>query len=229
MPVELPERRPRPGSAGERERLAAAALAVVGERGFQASSVELVAERAGLDEDAFHRHFTDLRDCCSQLNAEISREFNEAVFSAIAASGARRWRDRLRVAGYAAARYFRQHPAEIRFSVTGLLDAGETVQAERERQLQPMVDLVDEARSELDDPESISRAAAESTVGSILGLLLREVKEHGRVRDGDAILPEVMYVAVRPYFGEDVAREELSIPPPSLPETDFSSGRQLRT
>jgi AcrR family transcriptional regulator len=201
----------------------------VGERGFAGSSAELVAAQAGLDPEAFDRHFRDLRDCCSQIYSEISGDLTKVVFDAISESGARSWRDRLRAAGYAAARYLNEHPREIRFSVIGVLDAGEMLQVQREQRVKPMVDLVDEARWELADPGSISRAAAESTVGSILGFLLREVKEHGRVRGAESMVPQLMYVAVRPYFGEDVAREELSIPPPSLSETKISSGRQPRT
>lgn len=224
-----PQPRPRPGSAEERERLAAAAAAVVGERGFQASSVELVAKRAGLDRAAFHRHFRDLRDCCAQVYTEVAEDLNEDIFGAIARSGTERWRDRLRVAAYAAARHFKEHPREVRFGVMGLLDGGEMFQVQREQHLEPLVDLVDEARAELEDPDSISRAAAESTVGSILGFLFREVKEHGRVREAETLVPELMYVAVRPYFGEDVAREELRIPPPPDPQPELLTGRQART
>jgi AcrR family transcriptional regulator len=229
MATGLPEPNPRPGSAAERGHLAAAALAVVGERGFQASSSELVVERAGLGPGAFHRHFEDLRDCCSQLYAEIAEDFNRSVFDAIARSEAERWRDRLRVAAYAVARYFNQHPEEVRFGVLGLLDAGEMLQVQREQRLKPLVDLIDEARQELANPGSISRSAAESTVGSIFALLLREVREHGRVRQAESLVPELMYIAVRPYFGENVAREELSMPPPPGVEPEPVSGRQART
>lgn len=212
---------PLPGSRAERECLAAAATAVVADNGFEASSIELVVERAGLDRAAFHRHFTDLRDCCSQLLAGIIDDFNRLVFGAITRSGATCWRDRLRVAAYAAARFFRENPVKVRFSVTGILGAGEMVQVQREQHLNLMVDLVDGARQELDDPDSIGRAAAESTIGSVFGFLLKEVNEYGRVRSTKAIVPELMYLAVRPYFGEEVAREELSMPPP---RTESRSG-----
>lgn len=201
-------------SAGERARLAAAVVAVVGSRGFEASSVDAVLERAELDGEAFARHFADLQQCCSQIYAGFVDDFNRFVFGEILASGADRWRDRLRVAAYAAARFFADHPDEVRFSVTGILGAGEMVQVQRERHLSLMVDFVDAARAELAEPASMSRAAAESTVGSIFGFLLKEVNVHGDARSAEALVPELMYIAVLPYFGEDAAREELTLPAP---------------
>jgi len=47
---------------GSRGRLEAAAMALFGERGFENTTVAEIAERAGLTERTFFRHFTDKRD-----------------------------------------------------------------------------------------------------------------------------------------------------------------------
>jgi hypothetical protein len=56
--------------------------------------------------------------------------------------------------------------------------------------------------------------AAESIVGAIAQLMARN-SERDDPRDPVAAVPEMMYLAVRPYLGEEAARRELTIPPPS--------------
>jgi len=122
--------------------------------------------------------------------------------------------ERLRAAAYASARFFRENPRKVRFSVTGIILAGEKVQILREQHLKLMVDMIDSARAELLDPDSVSRAVAESIVGSIFGVLLKSVNEQGDARSAESFVSDLMYIAVRPYFGHAEALKELSVPPP---------------
>lgn len=207
---------PRLDSDGERSRIVAAVLEVVTTSGFQADTLEIVLERASLNDAAFRRHFDDLQDCSMQMYAGYVEDFNRAVFGALQGSDAVTWRDRLRVAAYAAAYFFFDHLPEVRFCVIGLQETGEMAQVKREAHLQLMVDLIDAARQELDDPDSTSRATAESVVGSIFGVLTKEIGRPGGVRTPEAVVPELMFIAVRPYFGHETASEEIRMPPPDL-------------
>jgi hypothetical protein len=60
----------------------------------------------------------------------------------------------------------------------------------------------------------MGRGVAEGVIGSIYGLLVKELQDGDGVAAAEGYVPEMMYLAVRPYLGHDVAREELSIPPP---------------
>jgi hypothetical protein len=53
--------------------------------------------------------------------------------------------------------------------------------------------------------------AAESVIGSITQAIGRFSLERGSERDPVAAVPEMMYLAVRPYLGEEEARKELTI------------------
>jgi len=196
----------------ERDRIFAATLDLVSERGHEGVTAEDIAARAGVDGAAFERLFADRERLYVTLFEKLADEFEEDVLAAFRAHDA--WRDSLRACAYAAARWLRDHPREIGFGVFQMLAAGDLAQVHRERQLQRMVDLIDLGRQELDDPDSMGRGVAEGVIGSIYGLLVKELQEGEGVAAGEGYVPEMMYMAVRPYLGHEVAREELSIPPP---------------
>lgn len=195
-----------------RERIREAAIDLILAHGYGAPTVEMVVDRAGVSRAEFHSHFADLEDCCLQIYIENLSDFEEVVFGGFERPGA--WRDRLRAAVYALARFLSERRREVRFDVVAMSSAGTLPQVHRERQLQRLVDIIDLGRQELDDPGSLSRATAEGVIGSIYALVVGEVQ--GGRADGavEGVVPDVMYVAVRPYLGHDAAMEEFRIPPP---------------
>ncbi len=60
-------------------RLAEAALELYGERGFEQTTVAEIAERAGLTERTFFRHYADKREVLFAGGAELQRVLVEAV------------------------------------------------------------------------------------------------------------------------------------------------------
>jgi AcrR family transcriptional regulator len=203
---------PEPGA--ERERIAEAMLELIAERGYSATTVNQVLERAGVGRAAFKRHFTAKRDCFLQVYEEMSERFGEQVFAAV--EGEEEWRDGLRAAAYAAARWIGEHPREARYWVLEMVAAGEFAQARREETLRRFVDLIDSGRELLDRPDSVSRAMAVGVVGGIVGMLTKNLRRGVRVRP-EEMVPDLMFMAVRPYLGPAAALEELRIPPPSEP------------
>ncbi len=196
----------------ERELLEEAVVDLMVERGYEGMTVAAVAARAGLPPEAFGRHFADLDDAILQAFRRYRNEFNARLRAAFEREQS--WRDSLRAAAYAAARYLRDNPRVARFGTIQMFEAGQMAQVERESQLHEMVDLIDAGRGELDDPDSIGRGVAEGVLGSVYGSLVREIKAGRGTRAAEDFVPELMYVAVRPYLGHEVAREELTIPAP---------------
>ena len=123
------------------------------------------------------------------------------------------WRDSLRASAYAVVRFMRDNPREVGFGALHILAAGDLAQALPGAQLQRWVDLIDLGRQELDDPDSMGRGVAEGVLGSIHGRLLKELENGGGTGSLEQFVPELMYIAVRPYLGHEVAREELELPP----------------
>jgi len=70
-----------------RGRLAQAALELYGERGFDQTTVAEIANRAGLTERTFFRHFADKREVLFAGSADLQKLLVHAVASAPASAG----------------------------------------------------------------------------------------------------------------------------------------------
>lgn len=205
------------GLAAERQRIAKAMLELVAEQGYAATTVKQVLERAEVSRADFKRLFAGKRNCFLQVYEELSERFGRCVFAAFESED--EWRDGLRAAAYAAARWIRDHPREARYGALEMMAAGEFAQARRDETLRSFVDLIDSGREQLDKPDSVSRSMAEGVIGGIIGMLTKNLRRGIRVR-AEELVPDLMFLAVRPYLGHDAAREELRIPPPREPELE---------
>jgi AcrR family transcriptional regulator len=198
----------------KRERICEAMIDLVLARGFEQTSVEMVCERAGVDRREYENRFAGKDDCAAKIFDESSEEHWCQVRAAYESDGA--WRDNLRAAAYASARWFDRHPREIRFGTVEMTRAGNVHQAKVERSVGNAIAMIDAGRQELDDPESISRSTAEWVAGSIMEMILKRLGRKGPL--ATELVPQLMYTAVRPYLGEELALEELGIPPPDDPK-----------
>ena len=201
----------RPEPADQRQRIVAAMVELVAEQGYKATTVKQLLRRAGVTRAEFRRSFAGKRACFLETYDEISERFASRVFAAFESE--EDWRDGLRAAAYTAAHWIGEHPREARYVVIEMVTAGEFAQARREETLRGFVDLIDSGRKQLDKQDSVSRGMAEGVVGGILGMLTRHLRRGVPVRPEDFV-PDLMFVAVRPYLGQEAAREELSMPPP---------------
>ena len=210
--VDPPASRPSGAEAPEWEPICQALIDLVLERGYELTTIEDVVARAEVDRADFDRHFAGKEDCFVQAYwAYVVEAFEGRVFAAFEQH--RSWRDGLRASAYEAARFIRDNPRESRFGSIEMMAVGPVAQAHRERQLHRIVDLIDAGRQELEDPDSMNRAAAEGVLGAIYTVAVREqASDNGGAAED--YVPDLMYIAVRPYLGHEVAREELSIPPP---------------
>jgi AcrR family transcriptional regulator len=201
-------------SSPERDRITVAIVDLVLERGYEATTVEALIKRAGVERTEFEHHFTNKEDCVlSVIDAETDR-FTHAVVSAY--EGHQVWRDGLRAAAYAAARWIRENPRYILFSTIMMNRATDLARTHRDMAIQMFVQIVDDGRRELADPDSISPDTAITVIGSIVQLMFRELGRRRGTSDAESFVPELMYMAVRPYLGSRAAREELTIPAPPL-------------
>lgn len=199
-----------------------AVMELADENGLEGISTEMVLERAGVTRAEFQRRFRDLDDCCMQIYIANIEEFDRYVFAA--ADRHQRWRDRLRAAAYAAARWIRTQPLQTSFDMVHMLGAGAMAQAHRDRHLQRIVDLIDEGRQELTDPDSMTREVAVGVFGAIYQAVLKQTHASVTARTPESFVPDLMYIAVQPYMGHEVARQELTMPPPIEPAGDRIAG-----
>lgn len=186
---------------------------LIGEGGYASVTAERLAAEADVELHVFADLFGDLDRCIDCVWDQMTRDLISRMWSAYANED--RWRDGLRATAYLVLRYFTEDEPRSRFFMIEVLAAGELAVARRDRLFQLAVDLVDLGRTELEDPGLATRAQAEATVGAIYERILEGVRgQELEGAGGIAAVRQLMYIAVRPYFGHEVAREELAIPPP---------------
>ena len=197
----------------EGERVADAIIDLVIANGYEATTVEAVINRAGVRRVDFERSFAGKEDCVIKVIDDRVGLLATDVFSAYQQHAS--WRDGLRAAAYAAAGWVGENARYALFSSLMMNDATDLARARRDMSLQLFTTIIDDGRRELPDPDAISPSTSLTVIGSIYQLLLRELSRPCNNKTPADFVPELMYIAVRPYLGPEAALEELTIPPPS--------------
>jgi hypothetical protein len=119
------------------------------------------------------------------------------------------WRDRVRAAAAETARLVERHPEEARFLTVDAHLAGALGRECQSALSSSLAELVDSARAELEDPDTVSEATASWVVGVFFDRVYRRCAT-GAGPDLPSQLPELMFLAVSAYFGTEAGLEELA-------------------
>ena len=194
----------------------AALIDLCWERGVNAVTAEELTARSGLDRAEFDRRFGTVDDCLDQFfEAEKA-----TLFPRLEAARSRHtaWRDRLRATAYELLFYLREDERAARLTSVDVRMAAEQVQLNWAEAFTRFVGYVDEGRAEAPPELELSRDTALAVTGGIFQQLWTRIGEGGGMPDPSEVVPEMMYMAVLPYLGEEAAREELEIPAPEAVE-----------
>lgn len=121
--------RPGPGSSraevmrNQRERLLGATVAVVAERGYEATRVADLLELAGISRSAFYNHFANKQECFLAAVEEMVVQSRTALVAAYAAGG-EAWEDRARAVLDTLAALIVSQPAAARVCFVEVYAAG---------------------------------------------------------------------------------------------------------
>jgi AcrR family transcriptional regulator len=208
-PVPLP---PPPAFDPFADPLAEAVVDEVVERGYAAATVAGVVERAGIGREEFEGRFVDLEDAALRVYEAFIADFERRV--GIAYNAEAGWQAGLRAAAYVTADWMATNPNLVRFGTVEVLEMrSEMARVRREEVFVYCARLIDGGRDEAPDPSAVPDSAPVVAIGSIMQLLTHRVQK-GMEIDAHGMVPEMMYAAVRPYLGEERAREELTLPRP---------------
>jgi AcrR family transcriptional regulator len=181
------------------------------ERGYEAVGIGEVAERAGGSVAEFKSLFPTKLACAVAILEGIAESNLRAVRGAFDSEPS--WPDSLRAAAYAHAEWILDNPKKMHFGLLETLWASELTGALRDHLFGEYIAMVDAGREAASDPGSIPPFTAEGVVGAITEVIVRRLGETEDLRLVD-LVPEMMYLAVRPYLGEETARRELTVPGP---------------
>jgi AcrR family transcriptional regulator len=181
-------------------------LEAVGDRGYERASVQDALSAAGLYRQAFYDSFRDKEDCYLQAIDAGSAWIELAMRDA--AVGETTWRGGLRGALSGLLAFLDERPAVGRALLVEVHAAGPRAVVKRTEAVERAVAMMDLAREESD--AAAPAISAEAVVAGILTVL------HTRLAQAQStsflrLLPELMYLAVLPFFGPDVAAAELRL------------------
>jgi len=183
-------------------------LEAVGSRGYEQATVQDAITRAGLYRQAFYDNFEDKEACYLEALDAGSAWVELAMRRAVA--GEPGWRGQLRGALGGLLGFLDEEPEIGRALLVEVHAAGPRAVSKRTEAMERAAKAVDLAREESeDDAPAIS---AEAVVAGVLAVL------HSRLAGGEdggftRLLPELMYLAVLPYFGVEAAAEEMRAEP----------------
>ncbi len=202
---------------GERERIREALFDLCFEFGYAALDVDRLCRRAAIERAAFDRRFASLEECFLSFYEPEMRAFKGRMEAA--GQGHAEWRDRLRATAYELFRFLLEDYRRNNFVVVESRAAGERALLIFAEGIRPLFDLLDRGRAEPAAPPTLTRATAEQIGGGILNELYSTLARREEIAL-DLVAP-MMFAAVLPYLGPEVAAEELTIQPPP----DLAGGR----
>jgi AcrR family transcriptional regulator len=190
---------------GKREHILEGMLAAVGTRGYEATSVQDVIAEVGLYRQAFYDSFAGKEDCYLQA-IEAGCAWIELAMREAAEEEEETWRGQLRGALSGLLTFLDKDPAVGKALLVEVYAAGPRAVEKRTEVIERAVAMVDLAREESEG--AAPAISAEAVIAGILAVLHTRLSA-SQTSGFAELLPELMYLAVLPYFGPDAAAAEL--------------------
>jgi AcrR family transcriptional regulator len=189
-------------SGSKRQRILLGMLETVGAEGYEATSVRAVLGRCGLYRQAFYDLFAGKADCYLKAH-DAAVERLEGLMRA-AADGEVGWEGRMQAGLAALLGFLEAEPDVGRALIVEVHRAGPAARERRIAAMRRASEYLDRARLE-EGSQAAPPVTAEAVAAGIHAVL------HSRLANREdqfrQLLPELMYVAVLPYFGaEEAAR-----------------------
>jgi AcrR family transcriptional regulator len=189
----------------QRDRLAAAIIACVAERGYHETTITQIAAAAGLSRRTFYGYFKSKEECFFDAYQLIEDHLAE-VF-AEAAEGKRGFAAKVRAQLGALLEAYAANPDLVRFSLIAPATAGGEFVERYRAFLERLVAIVSEGHPSGPASSGRAEAAAMATAGGLAALLVGKV----RAGEGEALpelLPELTELLLAPYIGRSRAATE---------------------
>jgi AcrR family transcriptional regulator len=203
-PAAGPTPPPRPPKPTSRERLLKAAISVFARRSFPATTITAIVDEAEAAPRTFSANFEAKDDCYRAVFDLAETRLRERLERTAERGGD--WRERLRAVLAELLRFLGQEPdlARLLFVV-----ARSAPPSEQHRRDELFVDLIGRlaVRVGLRVGDAPSPLVARFSLGAVEAVLCARLEDHESVKDED-LLPSLMYFAILPYLGHEVASEE---------------------
>ncbi len=197
--------RPRAAAPVQREEILAAAILVVGRKGYREATVADVIAEADIARAAFDRHFEDKHDCfLAAYDMVVERLFAEVDGLCDSGQG---WLERVRKGLAAIVELFALEPELARIAVVEATAAGADARRRHWNAISRFAEYLvggQELANGRELPTNISLMSA----GAVSGLIFEELLA-GRPAELPALLPDLLFAMLVPYIGPRAAAAEM--------------------
>lgn len=198
----------------QRERMVEAMVDVVAEKGYTESTVADIISAAGVSRATFYEQFADKEDCFVAAYGTVMERMLSFVADGFDRDGSEDWVIQVRGGLGALLTYLAGNPVAARVGIVEGFGAGARARDRYQQAVSAFFPFLDAARNLVDQPDRIPTQVARVVVGGVSALIFNEASE-GRAADLPRLLPEMMYLAVTPYFGHEqgiTAMNETEVP-----------------
>jgi AcrR family transcriptional regulator len=190
----------------QRERLLEAAVRVVAEKGYGATTVADLTREAGISRTTFYAMFEDKEACFLAAYDTVA----DALVRRIAAAyeGEERWPDRARAGLEALLAALAEEPAIARLALVDVGAAGPAAQRRYRAALQRLTPLFEEGRDFAPGGRGLPANTSRMAIGAVAGLIADELVE-GRAEYLPGLLSDLLFATLVPYIGPAAAAREV--------------------
>jgi len=190
----------------QRERLLDAAIDVVAEKGYGATTVADLTKEAGISRTTFYEMFEDKEACfLAAYDAAVDVLARRVATAFEAEQG---WPARVRAGLEALLSSLAAEPQLARLALVDVGSAGPAAQRRYRAALQRMTPFFDEGRDYAPNGRSLPPNTSRMAIGAVVGLIADEL-EQGRAAHLPDLLPEVLFATFIPYLGPTAAAREV--------------------
>lgn len=192
----------------QRRRILDAVTKLVAERGYQATTLELIAKTAGVAFVTFYEHFADKQQAVVAAFDEAVAEATERLGDAV--DSADSWPEQIESGLHELVAIVLEGPSRARLCLIEIQAAGPEALARYEAVLESATPKLREGRALATDPDRLPRSLEESTVGGLAWLLHQQLVAGGEDKL-EGMLPDMLGIVLAPYLGEAEARRAAGV------------------
>jgi len=190
------------------ERMMEAILLLCGEQGYPSTSVQAVITRAGVSRNTFYKYFADKEDCFLRAFEAGVDELTRRVMAAGREAGD--WRAGIRAGLTELVEVLEEQPMIASCLIIEAYAVGRRTLEKRAEAMREFALALDRIRETSAEAAELPPLTSEIVVGGLESLVRMQIE----VDDPPTprlLLPELVYFAIRPYLGHQVATEEAAL------------------
>jgi AcrR family transcriptional regulator len=188
----------------QRERLLAAVIRVTATKGYQASSVADILNKAGVGRETFYQHFKNKENCFMAANDALIADLDARVTEVYAQPGD--WPERVRRGLAETLQWFADNAQVARVMMIETGTVGAAAGPRFRQTFRRFTALLDEGREFVDDAPDLPNLA--SIAGGAVFARVYEEVTLGNGANLPQMLPQLTFELLLPYLGEENAAAE---------------------